>query len=144
MWDNMKDKIKYLYTKYKSIILYLIFGAGTTLINIASYYVMYNLLAVPNVPSDIVAWIVSVLFAFVTNRRYVFEQTDNSAHRLLRDFVSFVGCRIATGVLDVVIMYLAVDLMRWNGLVWKIISNILVVVLNYVASKYFIFKKEKT
>lgn len=140
----MKDKIKELYTKYKSIILYLVFGAGTTVVNIVTYYVMYDLLSVPNVPSDIAAWITAVLFAFVTNRRYVFEQTDNSSHRLLRDFVSFVGCRLATGVLDVAIMYLAVDLMHWNGLVWKIISNILVVVLNYIASKYFIFKKEKT
>lgn len=140
----MKDKIKELYTKYKSIILYMVFGAGTTVINVASYYIMYDLLAAPNVPSDIVAWVASVLFAFVTNRRYVFEQTDNSNHRLLRDFVSFVGCRAATGVMDVAIMYLAVDLMQWNGLLWKMISNVIVVVLNYIASKYFIFKKEET
>ena len=140
----MKDKIKKLYTKYKSIILYVIFGAGTPLVNIVTYFVMYNLLSAPNVPSDIVAWIISVLFAFVTNRRYVFEQTDNSVRRLARDFVSFVGCRLATGVLDVVIMYLSVDVMGWNGLVWKIISNVIVIVLNYIASKYFIFKKEQT
>lgn len=140
----MKDKLKELYIKYKSIILYMVFGAGTTLVNIVTYYVMYDLLSAPNVPSDIAAWITSVLFAFVTNRRYVFEQTDNSVRRLARDFVSFVGCRLATGVLDVFIMYLSVDVMGWNGLVWKMISNVIVVVLNYIASKYFIFKKEQT
>ena len=140
----MKDKLKQLYTKYKSIILYMVFGAGTTMVNIVTYYVMYDLLSAPNVPSDIAAWITSVLFAFVTNRWYVFEQTDNSVRRLARDFVSFVGCRLATGVMDVAIMYLSVDVMGWNGLVWKLISNAIVVILNYIASKYFIFKKEKT
>ena len=140
----MKDKLEKLYTKYKSIILYMVFGAGTTVVNIVTYYVMYDLLSAPNVPSDIAAWITSVLFAFVTNRRYVFEQTDNSARRLARDFISFVGCRLATGVLDVAIMYLSVDVMGWNGLVWKMISNVIVIVLNYIASKYFIFKKEQT
>ena len=140
----MKDKLKQLYARYKSIILYMVFGAGTTMVNIVTYYVMYDLLSAPNVPSDIAAWITSVLFAFVTNRWYVFEQTDNSVRRLARDFVSFVGCRLATGVMDVAIMYLSVDVMGWNGLVWKLISNAIVVILNYIASKYFIFKKEKT
>lgn len=136
--------VKELYTKYKSIILYLFFGGCTTLINIICYYVLYNLLSVANVPSTILAWAVSVVFAFVTNRRYVFEQNDNTFRRRLRDFFSFVSCRVATGVLDVIIMYLAVDRMHWNSLLWKIVSNIIVIILNYVASKYLVFTKKKT
>lgn len=142
----MKE-IKALYAKYKSIILYLFFGGCTTLINIVFYYVLYNLLSLENVPSTIIAWFVSVLFAFVTNRRYVFEQDDNTASRRLRDFCSFVGCRLATGIMDVGIMYFAVDRMHWNSLLWKIISNILVIIINYIASKYLIFtpsEKKKT
>ena len=83
-----------------------------------------------------------MLFAFFTNRRFVFESRETTAAGRWREFVSFFGCRVATGVLDVVIMAVAVDLMGWNGLVWKLISNVLVIVLNYVASKWLIFRKK--
>lgn len=135
-------KIKALYEKYRSIILYLFYGGCTTVINIVCYYILYQVLSWPNVTSTIIAWIVSVVFAFVTNRLFVFGQKDNTLRRWARDFVSFVGCRLATGVMDVVIMYLAVDLMHWNSLLWKVISNVLVIILNYIASKYFIFKEK--
>ena len=56
---------------------------------------------------------------------------------------SFLAARVATGVLDVLIMYLAVDVMGWNGTVWKLISNVVVVILNYIASRLFIFRKKE-
>jgi len=135
------NRIRDLFLRYKEVILYLFFGGCTTVINIVTYAGLYEVLHVANVPSTIAAWVVSVLFAFYTNRRFVFESRQTEAAARWREFISFFGCRVLTGVLDVVIMALAVDVMGWNGLLWKIISNVLVIILNYVASKFFIFKK---
>ena len=80
---------------------------------------------------------------FFTNKIYVFESRRASVIEKLKEFTSFFGCRILTGVLDVVIMALAVDYLKWNSLIWKLISNIIVTVVNFVASKFIIFKKQK-
>ena len=140
MNENIK-KVWNLFLRYKEVILYLFFGGCTTVINIVTYGLLYGLMHVANVPSTIIAWVVSVLFAFYTNRRFVFESKQTGTAARWREFVSFFGCRVLTGALDVVIMALAVDVMGWNGLVWKVISNVLVIILNYIASKFFIFKK---
>ena len=97
--------------------------------------------SIPNVPSTCIAWILSVLFAYLTNKVYVFQSKSFKKEVLLREGLQFFGCRLLTGILDVAIMFVAVDLLHWNGLVWKVISNILVIILNYVASKLLIFKK---
>ena len=130
-----------LFRKYREVFLYLFFGGCTTLINIVVYALLYRGLQMANVPSTVAAWLVSVIFAFLTNRSFVFESKETELRGRLRELLSFFGCRILTGILDVAIMALAVDMMGWNGLVWKIISNVIVIVLNYVASKFFIFKK---
>lgn len=130
-----------LFKKYKEVILYLFFGGCTTVINTVVYGVLYGPLQLANVPSTIAAWLVAVIFAFYTNRRFVFESRESTAAGRWREFGSFFGCRVLTGILDVLIMAAAVDWMGWNGLLWKLISNVLVIVLNYIASKFFIFKK---
>lgn len=129
--------------EYREIISYLFFGGCTTLINIVVYFVCYNILSISNVVSTIIAWIISVVFAFVTNKLYVFNSKNIDLRTILKEAVSFFSCRIATGVLDVVIMYVTVDLLSFNSLLWKIISNVLVIVLNYIFSKLFIFKNNK-
>lgn len=126
--------------KYKQEILYLVFGGLTTLVNILCYYIVYNALKIPNVLSTAIAWIISVLFAFVTNRIFVFESKAKGFKNILREISAFFVCRLLTGGMDVLVMWLAVDVMDWNGMLWKIISNILVIILNYFASKRLIFK----
>lgn len=128
------------FQKHKQILLYLFFGVCTTLINTVAYALLYEYWEIANVASTILAWLAAVLFAFVTNKRFVFESRRKNLREQLLEFVSFFGCRIATGVLDVVIMYIAVDCMQWNSVVWKLISNIVVTVINYVASKLLIFR----
>lgn len=128
------------YQNHKQIILYLFFGICTTAINTVCYGVLYELLHVDNIPSTILAWLAAVVFAFITNKVYVFESKRTTASERLREFVSFFGCRIMTGMLDVVIMVVAVDYMKWNSLIWKLISNIIVTIINYVASKFLVFK----
>lgn len=130
-----------LIKKNKEFILYGFFGVCTTIVNIAVYAVSYNLLNISNVVSTVIAWIIAVLFAYVTNKLFVFESKSWKADVIVKECISFFGCRFLTGVLDVAIMYVSVDLLNLNNLLFKIISNILVIILNYVASKLIIFKK---
>ncbi len=133
--------MKKLFTKYKSIIAYLFFGVLTTLINWGSYFLCYNILKIPNVPSTIIAWILAVIFAFITNKIWVFNSKSFAGKVLLRELWTFIAARLVTGILDVVIMYFAVDVFAMNSTVWKLISNIIVIILNYIFSKLIIFKK---
>ena len=137
---NLILKISSLFSTHKQIILYLIFGVCTTVINTVCYWLLYDVLSWSNLLSTVLAWLAAVIFAFVTNKRYVFESKKSGIHEQLTEFASFFSCRILTGILDVIIMAVAVDMLKWNGLVWKLISNIIVTVLNYIASKFLIFK----
>ena len=131
-----------LLKKYKSIILYVIFGILTTVINVVAYYVSYNLLHIINITSTIIAWFLAVVFAFVVNKQWVFESPSWRKDVFWQEIRDFFACRILTGLLDVGIMYVAVDLMSWNSEAWKLASNLLIIILNYVASKLIIFKKK--
>lgn len=133
-------KIVILYSKYKEIILYLFFGGCTTVINTIVYIVLYEYVGVTNFISTIIAWLLAVIFAFVTNRNIVFASKRTSLRDRGIEFLSFFGCRFMTGILDVSIMVVAVDWMKWNALIWKIVSNVLVIIINYIASKFLVFR----
>ena len=134
--------MKALLEKYRGLILYLVFGVLTTAINIAVYALCYRVLRLPNVPSNVVAWILAVLFAFVTNKLYVFESKSLERGTVLRELLSFVGARLATGLLDLAVMFVGVDLLHGPDLVFKVASNIVVIILNYVFSKLIVFRKK--
>lgn len=136
------EDLKKIILKHKDIFLYIIFGVLTTVINIITYFLTYNILSIPNIPSTIIAWIVSVIFAFLTNKKYVFESTDWNKNTLIKEGWKFTSCRIGTGVLELIIMYVFVDLLKYNGLVFKVLTNVIVIILNYIASKLIIFKKK--
>jgi len=129
-----------LFNKYKEMILYVFFGGCTTLVNIVCYYISAHYLLLNTSISTIVAWIISVAFAYITNKIWVFESKSTDSNTLIKEIVSFVSCRFATGVMDLVIMIVFVDVLLFNDLFIKIISNILVIVFNYIASKLYIFK----
>lgn len=139
----MLEKLKQYGETYKEIIRYGVAGVATTVINIAVYKVCYDAVGISNVPSNIIAWILSVLFAFVTNKLWVFESRSLEFPLLLKETIAFFGCRLATGVLDLAIMYVTVDIMAWNSTLMKCISNVFVIVVNFVASKLMIFTKKK-
>lgn len=101
--------IKKLFLKYKGFIFYAFFGVCTTLINMGVYYLLYNIAGLPNVPSTIIAWFLAVVFAFITNKLFVFDSKSFKMKVFLYELVSFFLSRVATGVLDAVIMYVAVD-----------------------------------
>ena len=132
-----------LLKKYRSLILYAVFGGLTTLVNMAAYWLCYEVLGISNVPSAVIAWLLAVCFAFITNKLWVFDSRSFDTKTLQHEIPTFFGARLATGLLDWLIMYLAVDVMHWNGMVWKLISNVIVIVLNYAASKLVIFRKNE-
>ena len=133
----------YLWEKYKEIILYVMFGIGTTLINITVYYICAYLLNMEVASATAVAWILSIIFAYVTNKIWVFESCDTKCKVIIREIISFFLARVATGFLDIGLMYVFADLLKWNDMFVKIGINILVIVLNYMASKLLIFKRKK-
>lgn len=139
----MLEKIKGLLEKYKSLIRYGIFGVLTTALNIFTYTFFYQKVGISNVASNVFAWIAGVLFAFVTNKLWVFESKSVQATVLIREMISFFGCRLATGMIDLAIMYVTVDRFALNSTAMKCISNAIVIVGNYAASRLFIFKDEK-
>ena len=131
--------IKEMYKKYKKIIMYLFFGGCTTLVNILSYYIMSHVLNCSVMFSTIIAWVIAVFFAYVTNRKWVFDSKVHDKKELLKEITSFFVCRLATGVFDWLCMYILVERLGFNDLVIKIIANIIVIILNYIASKLIVF-----
>ncbi len=136
------EKFKELYLKYKEIINYLIFGVLTTVVNIVTYAIFARLFHVDEVVSNIIAQIISILFAYVTNKIYVFESKTTNIKDILRELVSFFGCRIFTAVLDTLLFALMVKVMGINDLIAKCVTQVIVIVLNYVFSKILIFRKK--
>lgn len=131
-----------LFKKYKDIIAYGFFGVCTTLVNVVAYWFMAHVMKTGTMPSTIVAWIVAVLFAYVTNRKWVFHSEAQHKKEVLREIVSFFTCRLATGVVDWACMFICVDIIGFNDVIIKVLANILVIILNYIASKLFVFKKK--
>ena len=129
-----------LWEKYKAIFWYLVFGVITTVVNIVTYYLCYELGGVANVPSNVIAWAVAVAVAFVTNKLWVFDSKSFAPGVALPELWKFVSCRLVTGVMDTAIMWVGVDVLGGPGTAVKVGSNALVVVLNYVFSKLIIFK----
>ena len=127
--------------RYKSIIAYLFFGVCTTVVNFIVYYLCAHPLHFPLGISTIIAWFFAVAFAFVTNKKWVFESRSWQRKVIIGEAISFVICRLVTGVMDLVIMIVCAGFIGWNDLIMKMISNVLVIVLNYAASKMIIFKE---
>lgn len=134
-------KVMELMKKYSEIIFYLIFGVLTTVINFVTYILATRVINFDIVLSTIIAWVISVLFAYVTNKLYVFNSKQENNAKLLKEFISFILARVFTGILDVAIMYIFVDVLEFNDIIMKILSNIIVIILNYILSKIVIFKK---
>ena len=125
------------------LILYGIFGVLTTVINIVAYWFTTRVAGIAVVPSTAIAWTVAVFFAYWSNRNFVFHSSAHTFSDILTEAASFFAARITTGIIDIVIMYVFVDVLGLHDVVVKVASNILVIILNYVFSKILVFKGEK-
>lgn len=133
----------------KEVVNYLIFGVLTTIVNIAVYYAMTwgktveDLATSEMLLANFVAWVAGVTFAYITNKLFVFESKTETKKEFFKELVSFVWFRVLSLILDMGVMFVTVDIMKLNDKVMKIVSNVLVVIANYIFSKLFIFNKEK-
>jgi len=140
-------KIINLYKKHEEVLNYLIIGALTTLVNILTKYILLFTVYEASNPKElqitvIFSWITAVLFAYVTNRMFVFKSNNNN---ILKEFINFIEARILTLLAEMLFMYIFVTLLKLNTdvlvAILSIISQIIVIILNYVLSKIFVFKK---
>lgn len=138
----MIQKLRFLVEKYWDVLSYLFFGVLTTVFNYLIYLPVYNLYGFSAAVSNMIAWVGAVGFAYLTNKPFVFRSHDWSAKTVVPEFTKFVGCRLASGVMETVILLLTVDCLHWNGNLWKLVTQILVVIFNYVGSKLLVFKKK--
>ena len=140
---SMIKTIKELFNKYREIIMYLIFGVLTTVVSLAVYYILVYTILNPNNPfelqvANIISWIAGVAFAYFTNRSMVFQSKNKNK---LKEAGSFVLARVVTLIMDMLIMFVGVTLLHGNDKLLKLISQVIVIVSNYVFSKLFVFKK---
>ena len=136
-------KIKELYLKYKEIINYLIFGVLTTVVSLGTYYALVLTILDANNPielqvANIISWIVCVTFAYVTNKKYVFKVNNSN---VIKDMFSFYLSRLTSLGIELLIMYIMITILKFNDIFSKIVIQFIVVVLNYILSKLFVFKK---
>ena len=134
----MKELIK----KHWDLITYLVFGVLTTVVNYLVYLPCYNWLGLGAAVSNAIAWVVAVAFAYLTNKPFVFRSHDWSMKVVLPELGKFLACRIGSGLLETVFLLVTVDLLHWDGNVMKLITSVLVVILNYVGSKLLVFKNK--
>ena len=121
----------------RELVLYVVFGAFTFFVNLISYFFFANLLGINYLVSNAIAWFLSVLFAYVTNRTWVFECKSPN---ILKEMSLFFGGRIFSGVVDMFLMYAFIDLIAFDSSISKIVVQIIVIVLNYIFSKLIVFK----
>jgi putative flippase GtrA len=121
----------------RELVLYVFFGALTFLVNIVTYFIFEDLMGINYLISNILAWFFSVLFAYVTNRIWVFESKSPD---ILKEMSLFFGGRIFSGAVDTGLMYLFIDVLMISDLVSKIVVQVIVIILNYIFSKLIVFK----
>ena len=131
-----------LFKKYREVLLYIFFGGLTTAVNVVSYAVFARVFIGTSIVPVSAAWIISVAFAYITNKIWVFESRGWKPAFVLREAALFVGARTFSGAADVAIMFAFADVLGFNDILIKVLSNVIVVVLNYVFSKLLIFNKK--
>ena len=129
--------------KHRDIVSYIAFGILTTVINWGVFFFSRELLKISATASNIIAWVISVLFAFLTNKPFVFKSKNWSWEVVIPEFIKFVTCRIGSGVFETVFLFITVDCINLNGTVLKLIASGVAMVLNYILGKYIAFKDSK-
>lgn len=139
MSNTNKSFLKSVFKKYKEPILYIIFGVLTTVVSIAVFWFFTEIIVFDELIANIISWIIAVLFAFLTNRKWVFSSNKNQ--NFFIQAVKFYSGRLITLLIEEVIIFIFITLLSLNSLMVKIAAQFIVIVLNYVISKLYIFKK---
>lgn len=140
----MFEKLKSLFIKYRELISYVFFGGLTTLVSWGSYFVLNEVFHAHYLISQTLSWILAVLFAFVTNKKYVFEDKTSSKNNIIVQLAQFTASRLFSFAVETVLLIITVDVMKMNENIAKIAVSVITVVLNYFTSKFIVFKKTDT
>lgn len=137
-------KINQLLRQYEEIIRYLIIGGLTTVISLFTYCIISCTIFNPKVPfelqiTNVITWVVAVVFAYYANRKYVFKQKKNNNKK---ETINFYLSRLSTLIVDMLLMYIFVSLLKFNDKIIKLLVQIIITILNYILSKFVVFKKE--
>lgn len=139
----MRNRILLFWDKYREALLYLLFGFLTTVVNYLVYLPLHSGATMLASVANVIAWIAAVIFAFFTNKPFVFKSVDWSFGTVVPEFVKFVGARLGSLAVETLILLVCVDLLAWNGILIKLVTSVLVVVLNYITSKLMVFRKDR-
>ncbi|MDO4952615.1 MAG: GtrA family protein [Synergistaceae bacterium] len=134
-------KIRAFYAEYKEFLLYLFFGGLTFVVSVSSYVFCNLKLGINVLAANIVSWILAVAFAYVTNRIWVFQSKSRSGAAVLREIFSFAGSRIATLILEEIVLFVFITVMNFSSVAVKITAQIVVILSNYLLSKLFVFTR---
>lgn len=132
--------IRGLFNKYKELILYMLWGSATTAVNYGAYFLFTRLGQMHYIAANALAWLVAVLFAFWSNKCFVFESKSWAPQIAVPEFIKFTGARLFSGVLETGILWLCVDQWHFHDGLTKLFASVVVIILNYVFSKLFIFR----
>ena len=135
--------MKELYEKYIKphidIVAYVFWGVVTTVVNLAVYHLCFNVLHFEYYSSSVISWIAAVAVAYLTNRKWVFHSKAHGAKEIFLEIVKFVASRLATLVMEMVLLFLGRDILHLDENLTKYVATFLVIVLNYVLGKFFVF-----
>ncbi len=137
------NKLLHLFYKYKEVLLYLFFGVLTTIVSFVSFYISSEIFKIHYLISNVISWIFAVGFAYVTNRIWVFESETKGIKSILKEILTFVNCRLLSGAIEMITLFILVDIFIIGSMYAKIFTQVIVVILNYVFSKLIIFKEYK-
>lgn len=136
------ETIRALLHKHRELISYVFWGVMTTLVNYVTYFLLKELLHVALVPRNVIAWAASVLFAYFTNKLFVFRSRDWAWRVALRELWQMAASRLFTLGLETAILWLFVEKLRFSDVIVKLAANVVVVIANYVLSKFIVFRKK--
>lgn len=141
---NIITRIKEIIIKYQELIKYLIIGVLTTVINYIVFAALIRLANVDMHLSNIIAWVVSVILAYFTNKLFVFESKSFKIKVISKEIFTFGVARIFSLLLEEALLYVFVNILSMNEMIIKLIANIVVIIVNYILSKFIIFKNSKS
>ncbi|MDX8046774.1 GtrA family protein [Gracilibacillus sp. S3-1-1] len=133
-------RLKKIYIKYQEIFRYILFGVLTTVVNITVFILFDTVFNIPYLIANAISIIVAILFAFFTNKKYVFRTESPTFKIVFKEFYLFVGLRLISGLFDMLSMWIFVDLMNLETNFSKILTQFIIVISNYIFSKLYIFK----
>ena len=130
------------YKKNKEILLYLFFGGLAFIVSIATYAFFNVICGLNELVANVISWIITVTFAFLTNRIWVFDSPVDTVKDFFSQLVNFFGGRIVRLVIEEAILLIFITWLDMNSMLIKVIAQVVVIVLNYVISKLWIFRKK--